>query len=45
MDRLTQQYFLSDTPGEPLEAHIATLCKRVEALVPGCKGRSVNREQ
>ncbi len=37
MDRLTQQYFLSDTPDEPLGAHIATLCKRVEALVPGCR--------
>ena len=37
MDRVTRKYFSVDMPGEILKTQIATLCNRVESLVPGCK--------
>lgn len=33
----TREYFVSDMPSERLDLQIATLCRRVEALIPGCR--------
>lgn len=37
MDRPTLEYFVSDMPSERLDLQIATVCRRVEALIPVCR--------